>query len=328
MLTPLESGVFNATPDNFQQVALEVFRHQVASVEVYSQYLNLLKIDIDGVDALERIPFLPIAFFKTHEVIEQGKKAQTIFTSSGTSGSDTSRHHVASLELYEGSFFRTFNLFYGDPSRYCILALLPSYLQRSGSSLVYMAKRLIEAGAHPQSGFFLDDYESLVHTIAELEKSAQKTILLGVTYAILELANRHRLNLQHTIVMETGGMKGRSREMVRSEVHEHVKRAFGVKAVHSEYGMTELLSQAYSSGEGIFRCPPWMRVFARDPYDPFTILPCGRTGALNIIDLANMHSCAFIQTDDLGVVHPDGSFEVVGRLDNSQIRGCNLLASM
>jgi hypothetical protein len=325
MTNPLEQRIFKTTSSNFQDIALEVFCYQAASNRVYADYLNLLKIVPQSITTITGIPFLPISFFKTHRVIVDGKKAESTFISSGTTGSETSKHHVASLQLYERSFLGTFQKFYGIPSDYCILALLPSYLEREGSSLIYMVNKLIEESKHPQSGFYLEDYKQLVDVLLEQEKNGQKTILLGVTYALLELANNYKLKLSNTIIMETGGMKGRGKELVRKEVHHILREAFGVKVVHSEYGMTELHSQAYSLGNGIFQCPQWMLVFCRDPYDPFTILPQGRTGALNIIDLANLYSCSFIQTDDLGTVFSDGTFEVIGRMDGSQIRGCNLL---
>jgi len=235
---------------------------------------------------------------------------------------------VVSLALYESSFLSTFKKFYGSPSDYCILALLPSYFERESSSLIYMVNKLIEESKHPQSGFYLYEYDQLIKVILDLEAKQQKSILLGVTYALLELAGKYITKLSSTIIMETGGMKGRGKELIRDQVHQILRNAFGVGLVHSEYGMTELLSQAYSLGNGIFQCPPWMRVFCRDPYDPFTILPYGQKGGLNIVDFANLYSCSFIQTDDLGTVYPDGTFKVIGRMDESQIRGCNLLASL
>jgi len=325
MINPMERRIFKTTPGNFQDIALEVFRYQANTNRVYADYINLLKIDPNSINTITGIPFLPISFFKTHKVIVNGKNTESTFISSGTTGSETSKHHVVSLQLYESSFLGAFKKFYGTPSDHCILALLPSYLEREGSSLVYMVNKLIEESKHPLSGFYLNEYDQIIQVILELERKCQKTILLGVTYALLELASKYKLKLSNTIIMETGGMKGRGKELVRNEVHQIIRDAFEVEMVHSEYGMTELLSQAYSLGDGIFQCPPWMRVFCRDPYDPFAILPSGRTGALNITDLANLYSCSFIQTDDLGTVNLDGTFEVIGRMDGSQIRGCNLL---
>lgn len=320
-----ENRIFSINDAGFESLALEVFNFQACSNPVYSEYLHILKIKPGSVKSINSIPFLPISFFKTRKLLVKGKQPQIVFSSSGTTGVDTSMHYVASTALYEKSFYEGFRLFYGEPSQYCILALLPSYLEREGSSLVYMVKNLIELSGHPQSGFFLHNTDDLVSIILENEKKQQKTIVLGVTFALLELSQKFKADLKYTTIMETGGMKGRGKELIRNELHFILKNSFGVKTIHSEYGMTELLSQAYSMGEGIFKAPPWMRVVVRDPYDPFTILPNGRSGALNIIDLANIFSCSFIQTDDLGIVHSDGTFEVLGRMDGSQLRGCNLL---
>jgi len=321
----LSHNIFDVNSESFERLALDVFRYQAVHNEVYAKFLSLLKINIADVESVQKIPFLPISFFKTHKVYTGSSEHEIVFTSSGTTGTETSKHFVKSLSIYEESFTKAFNYFYGDISKYCILALLPSYLEREGSSLVYMANRLICDSQHPQSGFFLHNPDVLVRTLVMLEASGQPTILIGVTFALLELAKKHSLKLSNTIVMETGGMKGRGKELIRSEMHKILMDAFGINAVHSEYGMTELLSQAYSKGDGIFATPPWMKVLVRDAYDPFTLLPPERSGALNIIDLANVHSCSFIQTDDLGVVHSNETFEVLGRLDGSQIRGCNLL---
>lgn len=321
----LSHNIFDANSESFERLALDVFGYQAVHNEVYAKFLSLLKINIADVESVRKIPFLPISFFKTHKVYTGYGEHEIVFTSSGTTGAETSKHFVKSLNIYEESFTKAFSYFYGDISKYCILALLPSYLEREGSSLVYMANRLICDSQHPQSGFFLHNPDELVRTLVMLEASGQPTILIGVTFALLELAKKHSLKLSNTIVIETGGMKGRGKELIRSEMHKILMDAFGINAVHSEYGMTELLSQAYSKGDGIFATPPWMKVLVRDAYDPFTLLPAERSGVLNIIDLANVHSCSFIQTDDLGVVHSNETFEVLGRLDGSQIRGCNLL---
>ena len=308
----------------FERVALEVFQYQARWVDVYANFIQMLGINPLHVDSLDKIPFLPISFFKTHKVIAKGQAPAIAFTSSGTTGSETSSHLVSNVDIYTQSFRRAFALFYGDIRDYCFLALLPAYLERTGSSLVFMANDLIEQSAHLQSGFYLNNLNDLVSVLTEQNGNGQKTILLGVTFALLSLAQEFKLDLSNTIVMETGGMKGRRKELIRQELHQILCSGLGVKAIHSEYGMTELLSQAYSSGEGIFSCPPWMKILLRDPYDPLTRYAQG-SGAINVIDLANVNSCSFIQTDDLGRLYPDGTFEVLGRMDNSQIRGCNLL---
>ncbi len=325
METKLCERVFSVSESNFEPLALEVFRFQAEHNSVYKKYLDILRINPNEVLSITEIPFLPISFFKTHNVYIGHRSPEVIFTSSGTTGVETSKHRVQSIKVYEQSFLQGFKRFYGDLSQYCVLALLPAYLERQGSSLVYMVQRLIEESKHSQSGFFLNNHEELMAVVAEQEEHKQPTILIGVTFALLDLASRHNLSLKNTIVMETGGMKGRGRELTRNEMHRVLIDAFGVNEIHSEYGMTELLSQAYSKGNGRFEPPPWMRVLVRDPYDPFSIRPSEFSGALNIIDLANIYSCSFIQTDDLGRLHNDYSFEILGRMDGSQVRGCNLL---
>lgn len=315
-------GIRNAA--EFERIALEVFQYQARCVNVYSNFIQLLGVNPLDVDSLEKIPFLPISFFKTHNVIVTGQVPAVTFTSSGTTGSETSRHLVSNVDVYTQSFRRAFAHFYGDIKDYCVLALLPAYLERTGSSLVFMANDLIEQSAHPQSGFYLNNLNALVSVLNEQNRKGQKTILLGVTFALLTLAEEFKLSLNSTTVMETGGMKGRRKEIVRQELHQILCNELGVNSIHSEYGMTELLSQAYSYGEGVFSCPPWMKILLRDPYDPLSKFNQG-SGAINVIDLANINSCSFIQTDDLGRLHADGTFEVLGRMDNSQIRGCNLL---
>jgi phenylacetate-coenzyme A ligase PaaK-like adenylate-forming protein len=321
----LENQIFGVNNSSFDRLALDIFRYQASHNQVYGKFIELLRVIPEEVENLEDIPFLPISLFKTQKVSIDGLSPEIVFSSSGTTGIETSKHHVASQSLYEKSFLSGFNLFYGDPSKYCILALLPSYLERDGSSLVYMVNMLINESKQPQSGFFLHNHNQLVDIITKLEARNQPAILLGVTFALLDLADQFKLDLKSTIVMETGGMKGRGEELIRSQVHTKIHKSFGLESVHSEYGMTELLSQAYSKGNGVFNTPPWMRVMVRDPYDPFTFLHNERSGALNIIDLANIYSCSFIQTDDAGIIHNDGSFEVLGRMDGSQIRGCNLM---
>lgn len=311
---------------NFEARALEVFRFQAINNPVYARYIELLGISPSRIASISGIPFLPIAFFRTHRVVTGTGADQKVFASSGTTGGNTSKHFVTDIGIYHSSLLDGFRHFYGDPSNYCILALLPSYIEREDSSLVYMVSRLIERSLSPQSGFFSRYTDELVETILSLEAKGQPTMLIGVTFALLEMAKSHRLSLKSTVVMETGGMKGRGPELTRFELHKILTDAFGVKAVHSEYGMTELLSQAYSTGQGRYHCPPWMAILTRDPLDPYSVLPVGKPGGINVVDLANINSCSFIQTDDLGVIHPDGTFEVLGRLDGSVMRGCNLLA--
>ena len=277
---------------------------------------------------MEEIPFMPVEFFKSHRIIREGMKAEVIFESSGTTLSTPSQHHVADAALYRESFTRGFRKFYGAPEDLCILALLPSYLERRGSSLVYMMDQLISMSKHPQSGFYLDNLEELSFILQKRKLDGHPTLLLGVSFALLDLAEAYPLELPKNItIMETGGMKGRRKEMVRSELHQALQVAFGFNKIHSEYGMTELLSQAYSYGDGVFRCPPWMDMLVRDPNDPLSLLDDGSPGGINIIDLANLYSCSFIATSDLGRHYGDGTFEILGRFDHSDIRGCNLLVS-
>jgi phenylacetate-coenzyme A ligase PaaK-like adenylate-forming protein len=310
----------------FRANALEVFHYQARHSPVYRDYLAALGVDHTQIKLLEQIPFLPIEFFKSHTVLGEGLESQVVFESSGTTQMTPSRHFVADISLYKKSFSKGFFHFYGDPGQYCILALLPSYLERKGSSLVYMMDRLIKQSAHPDSGFYLDNLEELSSILRKRNADGQATLLLGVSFALLDLAASFPMELgSQIILMETGGMKGRRAELIRNELHQGLKEAFGNRQIHSEYGMTELLSQAYSPGEGLFKTPPWMSLLIRDPNDPLSLLSAGRTGGINIIDLANIYSCSFIATGDLGKVFEDGSFEVLGRYDHSDIRGCNLL---
>lgn len=306
---------------------MDVFRYQATENEVYRQYIEALKVNIDKITQLEQIPFLPIEFFKTHEIITNCKLQIAdckIFTSSGTTGSIQSKHYVSDISVYEKSYRKGFEHFYGNTEEYCILALLPSYLEREGSSLIYMMDDLIKKSKHPESGFYLNNYDELLLKLKQLQ--GQKILLVGVTYALLDLVELlGEGDYKNLIVMETGGMKGKREELVREELHERLCKGFGVDVIHSEYGMTELLSQAYSKGNGVFDCPPWMRILIRDTNDPFTSLPHNKTGGINVIDLANINSCSFIATQDLGRSVSDTSFEVLGRFDNSDIRGCNLL---
>ncbi|GAB4138081.1 MAG: acyltransferase [Bacteroidia bacterium] len=318
--------LFNIDSEShFISAALQVFRHQYNHCSVYRAFASALGKTPDSVAALHDIPFLPVEFFKTHRVYSSSHPPQITFTSSGTTGQITSRHEVADVNIYETSFLKGFERFYGNPAEWTFLCLLPSYLEREGSSLVYMADVLIRKSASQQSGFYLKNYRELSEKLRMLNASGTKTLLLGVTYALLDLAEQFPQALENITIMETGGMKGKRREMIREELHSILKSAFHVNAIHSEYGMTELLSQAYSLGEGKFFTPPWMKILIREMNDPFSFVPEGKTGGVNIIDLANIHSCSFIATSDLGKIRADGSFEILGRFDNSDIRGCNLM---
>ncbi len=310
---------------DFETLALEVFRYQAKNNETYSNYLNHLGIIPGNIHQPDRIPFLPIEFFKTHKVITGKAIPEKIFTSSGTTGSGTSRHYVTDISWYMESFTRTFQYFYGNPGQYCILALLPSYLEREGSSLIYMMDYLIRISKNPDSGFYLDKLDILAEKIIRLREQKQKILLFGVSFALLNLTEKYKPDLSGQIVMETGGMKGRGEEIIREELHEVLNKAFNTKVIHSEFGMTELLSQAYSKGDGIFHTPPWMKVQIRDGYDPLSYVEKGQSGGINIIDLANYNSCSFIETKDLGRLLPNGGFEVLGRFDSSDVRGCNLM---
>lgn len=309
----------------FEKLSLEIFNYQVGNCEVYGRFVSNLGIDIRKVKDYNSIPFLPIEFFKSQQVICGENNAKTIFSSSGTTGMTQSKHYVKDIDIYIKSYRKTFSLFYGEISKYAVLALLPSYLEREGSSLIYMVNDLISLSNHQKSGYFLDNHDLLKQTLEELKASETPTILIGVTYALLDFAESHSIEFPELIVMETGGMKGKRKEILRTELHEVLCAGFGVQRIHSEYGMTELLSQAYSKGSGIFQTPPWMKVRIRDTNDPLTLLGNESTGGINIIDLANIHSCSFIATQDLGKCYDDGSFEVLGRFDHSDIRGCNLL---
>ncbi|MDC0380894.1 acyl transferase [Flavobacteriaceae bacterium] len=320
------SSIFDINSESaFAEKALELFKFQFEENPVYRSFCDLLYKHPSDVQKLEDIPFLPIEFFKTHKVVSIKKDIQQTFTSSGTTGSVVSQHHVADLDIYKKSFQKGFAHFYGNIEDYAVLALLPSYLEREGSSLVYMVEDMIQESKQPKSGFYLNDLDELKQTLLELETSRQKTLLIGVSYALLDLVEFHQFELKHTIIMETGGMKGRRKELIKSELHAILKKGFGVDKIHSEYGMTELLSQAYSKGDGLFSTPPWMKVLVRDPEDALTILEEKKSGGINIIDLANINSCAFIATQDLGKIHTNGTFEVLGRFDQSDIRGCNLM---
>lgn len=321
-----KNNIFNITSESdFEQIALQVFNYQFKENKVYRSFCDLLYIHPSEVKTIEEIPFLPIQFFKSHKVICANKDVQETFTSSGTTGQTTSKHFVTDITLYEESFRRGFNHFYGNIEDYVVLALLPSYLEREGSSLIYMVNDMIEKSNHPESGFYLNNFDDLKSTLLTLENQNKQTLLIGVSFALLDFVEGHQFQLKNTLIMETGGMKGRRKELIRKELHNKLKAGFGVSHIHSEYGMTELLSQAYSTGNGIFRTPPWMKILTRDTEDALTIQKSEKTGGINVIDLANMNSCSFIATQDLGKVYTDGSFEILGRFDQSDIRGCNLM---
>lgn len=323
----LRDAIFSIRDEQaFEKIGLEVFRYQATQPGIYSQYLHLLGKEVELIQKTADIPFLPIEFFKSQRIIiPTAAKEEIIFTSSGTTGSKQSAHYVADLHTYERSFHEAFRLFYGSPTDWTILALLPSYQERTGSSLIYMVDALIKESDDPESGYFLENLATLSDVLQRLKHLGKKTMLIGVTYALLDFVEQHKLTFPDLVVMETGGMKGRRKEMVREEVHARLRDGFDIDKIHSEYGMTELLSQAYSTGDGIFECPPWMKVIIRDINDPFSIRPAGKSGGINVIDLANFQSCSFIATQDLGKSHKNNTFEVLGRFDHSDIRGCNLL---
>ena len=338
MISP--SDIFSISNNKqFEKIALKVFRFQYDNNVVYREFCQYLKVEKHEVKSVQKIPFLPIQFFKSHDVLSSKEKIQETFTSSGTTGMTTSRHLVTDITLYEESYRKAFSQFYGNIENYAVLALLPSYLDREGSSLIYMVDDLIQLSNHPESGFYLNNYDELLNKLIELEKTGQDVILIGVTYALLDLIDKIDERKQNTalpqfplwglggnsIIMETGGMKGRRKEMIREELHDLLCKGFGVDAIHSEYGMTELLSQAYSLGHGVFECTNWMQILIRDTEDALSYVETGKTGGINVIDLANINSCSFIATQDLGKKKPNNSFEVLGRFDNSDIRGCNLM---
>lgn len=333
----LSSTIFKI-PDrqSFEKMALLIFHYQYDHNPVYHNFCSLLKKDKTTVKKMSDIPFLPISFFKSHSILSSKSPIEITFTSSGTTGTTNSHHFVTDLSLYQKSYHKGFFHFYNAIKDYVVLALLPSYLEREGSSLIYMVDDLIRQTHNPDSGFYLDNYDQLIEKLLFLDRSGKKIILIGVTYALLDLLERHahktswheKLQLQNTIIMETGGMKGRRKEMIREELHNLLCEGFGVSEIHSEYGMTELLSQAYSRGHGLFECPPWMDVLIRDPQDSLSLMEYGKTGGINVIDLANINSCSFIATEDLGKKQPNNSFEILGRFDHSDIRGCNLMLSL
>lgn len=309
----------------FEKTALEIFRFQAKNTLVYKEYLNRIQCNIQEVEKPEQIPFLPISFFKTHQIIQQSKQSQHTFLSSGTTDFNRSTHLIVSPQLYEMSFEKGFELFFGNIQDYTILALLPSYIEQQNSSLIYMMNHLIQKTGKNESGFYLHNYQELLEKIEILDKRGGKTLLIGVSYALLDLLEIKSFHLKNTIIMETGGMKGRRKEMIKKDLHHILKKGFGVKKIYSEYGMTELLSQAYAMGDTFFTPSPWMKIMIREVEDPFTFLSDEKTGGINVIDFANLYSCSFIETQDLGKTYANGTFEVLGRYDHSDIRGCNLM---
>ena len=322
----MQKDIFNIqNAQDFSKVAIAVFKHQFQNNRVYRSFCDLINVHPSDVQKVSDIPFLPIQFFKGRKVVASKDKAQEVFTSSGTTGNRTSKHFVTDINFYKESYRKGFHHFYGNIKEYTVLALLPNYLERKGSSLVYMVDEFIKKSNNVESGFYLDNFKELTQKLIALDKKGQKVLLIGVSFALLDLIEKQQFNLKNTIVMETGGMKGRRKELVREELHTILREGFGVAEIHSEYGMTELLSQGYSKGKGIFNSPPWMLVLTRDTEDALSIHPAGKNGGINVIDLANYNSCSFIATQDLGKVHKDGTFEIIGRFDNSDIRGCNLM---
>jgi hypothetical protein len=328
MLNPLqlEQKISQIRNENdFNTTAIEVFYFQYENNNIYHQWVDNLGIKPGEIKSAEEIPFLPISLFKSHEIKSFNGKSEIIFKSSGTTGKLTSRHFVKSIDLYRESYTRSFNFFYGDMAQYTFLALLPSYLEREGSSLILMAEDLIKSSNDARSGFYLYNYSDLYDILTQLKSEEKKVILVGVSFALLEFTEKYNLDFNNLIVMETGGMKGKRKELLRPELHSILQTGFGVKKIHSEYGMTELMSQAYSNGNGIFHYPPWMKILIRDTNDPLSLIENGKAGGINVIDLFNLYSCSFIATQDLGILGLENSFEIIGRFDNSDIRGCNLL---
>lgn len=311
--------------DQFNELALKIFNFQAVHCPVYADFISYLNIHPEKLTDITQIPFLPVELFKTHRIISGSNRHDIIFSSSGTTGSVQSRHYVTDRSVYEISFRKGFELFYGDIKDYAVVALLPSYQEREGSSLIYMVDDFIKTSQYSQSGYFLYNHQELHNTLTELKNLKIPTIMFGVTYALLDFTESHSIEFPQLIIIETGGMKGKRKEMIREELHASLCKGFGVQNIHSEYGMTELLSQAYSQDAGVFRCPPWMQVIIRDINDPLSLIEHGRTGGINVIDLANLNSCSFIATQDIGRLYKNGRFEVLGRFDNTDIRGCNLL---
>jgi cyclophilin family peptidyl-prolyl cis-trans isomerase len=325
-LPKILNSIFDITsPDNFNDLAMEIFHYQYAFNKVYKDFTDQLGVMPKNVQSVEQIPFMPVEFFKEHKIITGDFHTETVFYSSGTTGNVQSKHYIIDTELYKKSFTNTFMYFYGNVREYYLLALLPSYLERKRSSLIYMINELISQSRDEDSGFYMHDHETLAEKLRQSKKHKKKLMLFGVSFALMELVEKYTFDIPEAIIIETGGMKGKREEIIREELHSVFCKGFGVKKIHSEYGMTELLSQAYSKGDGLFKTPPWMKILIRDLHDPFSLLPAGKTGPINIIDLANIHSCSFLATQDLGRIQNNGSFEVLGRIDESDVRGCSLM---
>ena len=316
--------IFFTKKENFEQTALELFHYQATYNPVYRSFINCLNINSSNITKIVQIPFLPVELFKQHVIKTGNFKAEKVFKSSGTAYQQRSFHYVKDVSLYQESYMKAFEMFFGPVKNQAILALLPSYLEQGEASLVNMVEGLVQSSSYPESGFFLYDHDLLLKTIYNLKRKNANIVLFGVIYALLDLAENYEPDLQDVAIIETGGMKGLRREMVREELHGTLKEKFNKNSIQTEYGMTEMLSQVYALKDGVFKSPPWMKVLVRDPYDPFDISEKGR-GAINMVDLANVHSCCFLATQDLGHIHEDESFEVLGRFDNSDIRGCNLM---
>jgi phenylacetate-coenzyme A ligase PaaK-like adenylate-forming protein len=335
-ITNFKKKVLTLNPFGFEEIALEAFRFQAVHNPVYSAYLSALSIDKNSIKKLSEIPFLPIDFFKTHEILSHKAKIETVFESSGTTGIQNSKHYILDVIFYQNVAKKIFEQAYSKPADYQWLALLPSYLERNNSSLVYMVKHFID-DSHKNSireerndnfsGFYLNHTQELRHHLKKLQDTGQKTVLIGVTFALLDFAENNPMDLSNIIMIETGGMKGRRKEMIREEVHDILKEAFNLQQIHSEYGMTELLSQAYATQDGLFRCPASMKILLRDVNDPFEVGSHLKNGGINIIDLANIDSCCFLETKDLGVLVDSEHFKVLGRYDNADVRGCNLMVA-
>ncbi|WP_405563700.1 acyl transferase [Polaribacter sp. Asnod6-C07] len=322
----MKESIFNINNEqDFTKTTMAVFKHQFKNNKVYRSFCDLINKHPSDVTKIEEIPFLPIQFFKSREILSSKEKIEEIFTSSGTTGSITSKHFVTDINLYKESYLKGFAHFYGNIEEYVVLALLPNYLERKGSSLVFMVDDLIRKTNNIESGFYLNNLDELANKLINLDRKGQKVLLIGVSFALLDLIEKHQFKLKNTTIMETGGMKGRRKELIRNELHQILSDGFGVNEIHSEYGMTELLSQGYSKGNGVFETPNWMKILTRDTEDALTIQEQGKTGGINVIDLANYNSCSFIATQDLGKVYENDTFEIIGRFDNSDIRGCNLM---
>ncbi len=325
MSCEFEDKVFQVDAEGFSSLALDLFRFQAEHNPVYKQFLQALKLDPSTVSAISEIPFMPIHFFKSHTIKTTDFEPVEWFESSGTTQTINSRHYLKDMSVYRNSFLHGFKLFYGSPKDWVIIGLLPSYLERQHSSLIVMVDELIRLSEHKESGFYLYEHEQLAQTLQIAREFGKKVLLIGVSFALLDFAEAYPMDLSNTVIMETGGMKGRRKELIRPELHDILKDAFKVDEIHSEYGMTELLSQAYAKEKGLFETPLWMKIMLRDEDDPFRILDRPGSGLINVIDLANIYSCAFIATEDVGRIHPDGRFEVLGRMDNSDVRGCALM---